>query len=166
MSFPAPGSPLHLKPLSVSSRLIIFWPSLAYFPLRRAIGLAALLRTLPLIAQWMLTAGWFEVSASTVIPITCAEHFFGGMLTTAMFALMMSKVDRRIGATHYTVLASVEVIGKSITGLSSGWLADRTSYATVNAVAVVASFAFLFLLLPMRKAGGPDEVVVPAQQVG
>ncbi len=132
----------------------------------RAIGIAALLRVLPLIAQWMLTAGWFEVSASTVIPITCAEHFFGGMLTTAMFALMMSKVDRRIGATHYTVLASVEVIGKSITGLSSGWLADRTTYATVNAVSVVASVAFLLLLLPMRKVAGPDEVVVPAQRVG
>jgi MFS transporter, PAT family, beta-lactamase induction signal transducer AmpG len=118
--------------------------------LMTAIGIAALLRTLPLIAQWMLVSGWFPVDATSVIPITCLEHFFGGMLTTAMFALMMSKVDRRIGATHYTVLASVEVIGKSITGLSSGWIADRTSYATVNLLGVVVSFAFLLLLIPIR----------------
>ncbi len=116
-----------------------------------AIGISALLRTLPLFAQWMLTSHLLPVDASTVIAITCLEHFFGGMLTTAMFALMMSKVDRRIGATHYTVLASVEVIGKSLTGLSSGWLADRTSYETVNLVSVVVSFAFLLFLVPMRR---------------
>jgi len=31
------------------------------------------------------------------------------MVTPIVFAYMMSKVDRRIGATHYTLLASVEV---------------------------------------------------------
>jgi MFS family permease len=116
-----------------------------------AVGVAGVLRTVPLIAQWMLVSHWFPADAVSVIPITCLEHFFGGMLTTAMFALMMANVDRRIGATHYTVLASVEVIGKSITGLSSGWIADRTSYATVNLLSVAVSFAFLLLLVPMRR---------------
>ena len=48
------------------------------------------------------------------------EELTGGGLTTAMFAFMMGRVDRRIGATHYTVLAGVEVLGKSPGGLLSG----------------------------------------------
>jgi MFS family permease len=117
-----------------------------------AVAIAALLRILPLLAQWMLVSHWFPVDAVSVVPITCLEHFFGGMLTTAMFALMMANVDRRIGATHYTVLASVEVIGKSLTGLSSGYVAEQTSYATVNLASVTVSILFLTLLIPMRRA--------------
>ena len=32
------------------------------------------------------------------------------MLTTAVFAFMMFNVDKIIGATHYTLFASIEVI--------------------------------------------------------
>ncbi len=46
-----------------------------------------------------------------------------------MFALMMARVDRRIGATHYTLLASVEVFGKSPATWLSGLLAERLGYA-------------------------------------
>ena len=42
--------------------------------------------------------------------ITGLEHFFAGLVTTCMFAFMMSKVDRSVGATHFTLLAAVEVL--------------------------------------------------------
>ncbi len=114
-----------------------------------AVGLTAALRVVPLVLQWALTAGLVPVEPAWVVGITCTEHFFAGALTTAMFAFMMSKVNRSIGATHYTLLASVEVVGKTPGGLLSGKLADATSYGTVNAVAALASAAFLLLLVPM-----------------
>ncbi|HZI08262.1 MAG TPA: MFS transporter, partial [Archangium sp.] len=79
-------------------------------PVLGALALASCLRVFPLGWEW-----WLALQGPTqtgVIAITAAENFFGGMLTTAMFAFMMSRVDRRIGATHYTLLASIEVLGK------------------------------------------------------
>jgi MFS family permease len=95
------------------------------------------------------------VNAGTVIAVNCAEHFFGGALTTCMFALMMSRVDRRIGATHYTLLAAVEVGGKALTSTFSGVFADRFGYAPVFLGAVVLTMAFPFLALPLRRALKP-----------
>lgn len=118
--------------------------------LLHAVTWTAAARVLPLAAQLALVAGLLPVTAQTVIPITCAEHFFGGALTTAMFAFMMSRVDRRIGATHFTLLASVEVLGKSLPGLLSGVVADRFGYPPVYAFAVAASVLFLVLVGPVR----------------
>ena len=67
---------------------------------------------------------WLSVqaapSASAVIAVTCVEHLFGGAITTVLFALMMRSVDREIGATHYTLLASLEVWGKMPLSTISG----------------------------------------------
>jgi len=111
--------------------------------LKHAVMIAAALRVIPLTAQWAMAAGWGTPSDTTIIPLTSAEHFFGGILTTTMFALMMSSVDRRIGATHYTLLASVEVIGKSGPRLLSGWLIDLLGWQLVFGVAVLLSAGFL-----------------------
>lgn len=119
-----------------------------------AVAISAALRVIPLGLQWALTAGHIPVEAPWVIFVTCTEHFFAGALTTAMFAFMMSKVDRTIGATHYTLLASVEVLGKMPGGLLSGKIADLTDYATVNAIATGASAAFLLLVIPMAISSG------------
>ncbi|MBZ4422201.1 MFS transporter [Myxococcus sp. RHSTA-1-4] len=126
----------------------------ARMPLLGAVGLTATLRVLPLVGRWGLaTAG---VSDSAVIGVTLAEEFFGGALTTVMFAFMMSRVDRRIGATHYTLLASLEVWGKAPAGPLATWLADPArgvglGYAPVFLLGIVLSVAFLVLLLPMRR---------------
>ena len=69
--------------------------------------------------------------------VTYAEHFFGGALTVALFAFMMSRVDRRIGATHYTLLAAVEVWGKQPAAMVSGAITDATSYPFIFALAFV-----------------------------
>ena len=119
-------------------------------PLLQAVGIAAVLRAIPVGGEW-----WLSLVAPTphrVLAVTCAEHFFGGMLTTAMFAFMMSRVDRRIGATHYTLLAAIEVWGKLPSAWASGFVAARTSYPVLFGLATLLSIAFIFLLLPMGAA--------------
>jgi hypothetical protein len=115
-----------------------------------AVALAALLRLVPLGGTWWLaTQG--RLDGVHVIVVTCAEHFAGGALTTAVFALMMARVDRSIGASHYAVLAAVEVLGKWPAALISGALADATSYRVVFAVGWWLSAFFLLALLPLRQ---------------
>jgi PAT family beta-lactamase induction signal transducer AmpG len=74
------------------------------------------------------------------------EELSGGALTTAMFAFMMGRVDRRIGATHYTVLAGVEVLGKAPGGLLSGVIADAVGFAWTFAAGLGISLLCLPLL--------------------
>jgi MFS transporter, PAT family, beta-lactamase induction signal transducer AmpG len=120
-------------------------------PLLGALALASCLRVFPLGWEWWLA---FQGPTETgVIAATVAEHFFGGVLTTTMFAFMMSRVDRRIGATHYTLLASVEVIGKGPSGPLAGLLYSKLgwSYAEVFLLGTVLSVVFVGILLPLRR---------------
>jgi MFS family permease len=119
--------------------------------LLHAVALTATLRVGPLVGRWAL-ATW-GATAPGVIGITLAEEFFGGALTTAMFAFMMARVDRRIGATHYTLLASAEVLGKVPGGGLAGVLAQDAgwSYAQVFLLGILLSLAFLALLVPLRQ---------------
>lgn len=118
-----------------------------------AVAVTASLRVIPLAGEWWLTIT--EPTAYAVIVVTCAEHFFGGALTTAMFAYMMSRVDRRIGATHYTMLASIEVWGKLPAAWLAGVLADMTSYPLVFGTGTILSMLFLLLLIPLRRSERP-----------
>ncbi len=118
-------------------------------PLLKALGIAATLRAIPVAGEWWLSL--VTPTAERVIAVTCAEHLFGGALTTALFAYMMSRVDRRIGATHYTLLAAVEVWGKVPAGWVSGAITDATSYPFLFGLATVLSVAFLALLVPLRR---------------
>src|SRR6188768_773219 len=115
-----------------------------------ALLVAALVRVAPLLFCWWLTRG--AVSPSAVIAVTCAEHFAGGLITTVMFALMMAGVDKRIGATHYTLLASIEVLGKSPATWSSGLLAERLGYGGLFLLGTGLSLAFVLVPLAMRRA--------------
>lgn len=120
-------------------------------PLLRAVGIAAALRAIPVAGEWWLSL--VEPTPERVLAVTCVEHLFGGALTTAMFAYMMSRIDRRIGATHYTLLAALEVWGKLPAGWASGFVAARMSYPFLFGLATVLSIAFLALLVPLRAAG-------------
>ena len=130
-------------------------------PLFRALALTSALRLFPLLGRWWLAHT--GVTEAGVIGVTLAEEFFGGALTTVMFAFMMSRVDRRVGATHYTLFASVEVAGKVPGGPIAGLLFDKAhwSYAQVFILGVGLSVAFLFLLLPLR-----EQKDTPAPQPG
>ncbi len=121
----------------------------------RALQLTAALRVLPEIAQWGLALAPDLISPDTVIAVGLAENLAGGALTTVMFACMMGWVDRRIGATHFTLLASVEVWGKSPSSWVSGLAADQWGYGTVFLIGVCFSTVFLIWVGPLARLG-PD----------
>lgn len=120
--------------------------------LARALVVTASLRVLPLGAIWLLALLSSEQLNSMVcIVVTCAEHFFGGALTTSMFAFMMSHTRREIGATHFTLLATVEVLGKFPGFVGSGWFAEAIGFANLFLTGTVLSALYLLLLWPLVK---------------
>jgi MFS transporter, PAT family, beta-lactamase induction signal transducer AmpG len=130
------------------------------------LGLAIVLRSGPLATQALLALQPQLVTATSVIGITLVEHVASGVLTTAMFAFMMSRVDRTIGATHYTLLACVEVIGKSPGAWAAGWLADRIGFAALFSVGTALTLAVIPLLGPVfRKPEGEKAWDEPAGTV-
>ncbi len=119
-------------------------------PLLQAVGIAAVLRALPVAGEWWLSV--VDPTPHRVLAVTCAEHLFGGALTTALFAYMMGRVDKRIGATHYTLLAAIEVWGKLPAAWVSGFITAQTSYPFLFGLATALSVAFIALLVPIASA--------------
>lgn len=126
----------------------------------RAVAITAVLRAVSVGGEWWLST--HVPTQGEVIVVTAAEQLCGGALTTAMFALMMSRVDPRIGATHYTLLATVEVAGKAPGPLLSGLVADTWGLPTMFAAATILSVAFLALLWPMARAASAPGVSAPS----
>jgi hypothetical protein len=69
-----------------------------------------------------------------------------------MFAFMMAQIDQRIGATHYTVLASLEVAGKFPGSVLSGVVAQYLGFAACFAAAATLSVAYLPLVWLAHRA--------------
>ena len=113
-----------------------------------ALGATSALRVLPLLGRWWLAADGIDSGRFALV--TLAEELCGGALTTVLFALMMSRVDRRIGATHYTLLASVEVAGKLPGGAIGGVLVGAAGWSYAQAFALSAGLSLLFLPLVGR----------------
>lgn len=109
---------------------------------------ASIMRLIPLMC--ITAISFVKPQAYQVITISLLEHFFGGMLTTAVFAFMMFNVDRIIGATHYTLLASIEVIGKAPGAALSGIVAQKFGYPVCFITGTIIS-ALVILLLPLYK---------------
>lgn len=107
----------------------------------RALWIPAGGRILPLLGQAAITA--WGGGPAWIITVVGLEHFFGGALTTVVFALMMARVDKRIGASHYTVLAGIEVFGKMPAGPLAGVMAQHTGYAATFLVAAALTAAQL-----------------------
>jgi MFS family permease len=114
------------------------------FALPRLLLWTASIRALGLIAEWW-AAAHPTLGHAGLIAITCVEHLAGGAITTVVFALMMRHTDREIGATHYTLLASVEVLGKAPLGIFSGKIAHAAGYPALFATAAGLSLAFIAL---------------------
>ena len=128
---------------------------LAYrWPLLLAVGVTGVLRALSMSGPWYL-AELSPLSPHAVILVTTVEHFCAGALTTTMFAFMMSRVDRSVGAAHYTLLACVELVGKMPGRLLAGALATYLGYTTLFGLGMILSFLFLLLLIPLSQ--GPQE---------
>jgi MFS family permease len=108
------------------------------------------LRALGVAGEWWIAQAG-AVSAHEVIGVTCVEHLLGGALTTLLFALMMRHTDREIGATHYTLLASLEVWGKLPLGGLSGVIAERFGYAPLFATATLLCVLFSLLVQRLQR---------------
>ena len=106
---------------------------------------AGAVRMAPQAAQVLMAMGILDVTPATAIGVALAEHCAGGALTTVMFACMMGWVSRDAGATHFTVLACIEVWGKSLAAFGSGVLATQLGYQ--GAFALGFSLGAVFLLL-------------------
>ncbi|WP_245678398.1 MFS transporter [Chondromyces crocatus] len=132
-------------------------------PLLGAVGLAAVLRAAALSGPWYLASLGGKPPAAGVLTVSILEHFFGGALTTAMFAFMMSRVRRSVGATHYTLLAGVETLGKT-PGMLSGYVVAALGYRGLFALGVALSVAFLGLLLPLRERPSRDAISSQARR--
>lgn len=115
-----------------------------------AVAVCAVLRAFSLSGEWyMVMLG--KPGPGVVVLVTAVEHFCGGGLTTALFAYMMSQVNKAVGGTHYTLLACVEVLGKMPPSVLSGVLAQRLGYSGLFGLAALLSFLFLLLLLPLHR---------------
>ena len=113
--------------------------------LPRALMIASAFRVVALAGQ--ASIAWQESPSHLLVAIsTASEHFFSGVLTTVMFALMMSRTDRRIGATHYTLLATIEVLGKAPLSLASGFFADALGIRAGFGIGVGLSLAYVLVL--------------------
>lgn len=105
----------------------------------------AVVRTVGVAGEWWI-GSTPQASAVSVIGVTCLEHLAGGALTTVLFALMMGHTDREIGATHYTLLASLEVWGKLPLAALSGIVAVQIGYSGLFGVATGLCIAFALLV--------------------
>jgi MFS family permease len=88
---------------------------------------------------------------SVIVSLVAFENLVGGALTVVMFAFMMDSVNRRIGASHFTMLATIEVWGKSIPSLLSGLLADRLGYAFTFLLNCGFSAFFVFVSFRLKQ---------------
>ncbi|CAH1784116.1 unnamed protein product [Owenia fusiformis] len=99
-----------------------------------------LLRFIPLGMQLWLISVWtwgivnknilFYSGASAM----CLLLFIGGVITTATFTFMMQcsqEAPKPIQATHYSTLATMEVLGKLVFTSISGYLCDIFGYGLV-----------------------------------
>jgi len=117
-----------------------WWPGL------RGVAIAAVLRVVPLAALAGVALRGGPPALDVAVGLAVAESVFGGALTVTMFAAMMRRVDPEIGGTHYTALATVEVLGKSPGALLSGVLAVQIGFGGAFVVAALLSLAFLGLV--------------------
>ncbi len=114
---------------------------------------AGIFRAGPLVLIAMLPFLKAPLSLGLIYPVTLAEHFFGGMITPIMFAFMMDLCDRKVGATHYTILAAVEVVGKMSVSAVSGLLADGIGYGGFFSLGAGISLLWPWVVYESRRRG-------------
>ncbi|GCB68388.1 major facilitator superfamily domain-containing protein 3 [Scyliorhinus torazame] len=78
------------------------------------------------------------------------QHFLSGLITTLTFSIMMlctQKAEERIQATHYTLLASFEVLGKLTFSAIAGILVDRIGFISSFCIFILLSCLAIFHVL-------------------
>lgn len=79
--------------------------------------------------KWIIGTYW----SGALVAIVCVQLFVAGVTTTLTFGWMMSCSQRAPAdaqATHYSILASAEVVGKLVCVSLDGLIADSIGYAS------------------------------------
>ena len=126
-------------------------------PSRNLIKRYAVIRSFAILAQFLLILSWGKqiiVSDETFsfdwvmlhlgFLLLCIVLFCAGAMTTATFSLMMSLSQRTcrdaIRGTHYTTLATFEVLGKLVFAFVSGYLLDSIGFEPIYFLFVATAF--------------------------
>ncbi len=80
------------------------------------------------LASWVLAAQP-QVPVASLGAFVALEHLTSGMATAALFTAMMDRTDRQSAASHYTLQASLVVVGSGLAAALSGWSARHLGYA-------------------------------------
>jgi len=138
------------------------------FTPRTVLTKAAVFRCFPILIQCILISVWGSepiASADTLhgfskdslmfylaIISLCLGNFCAGVLTTACFTAMMSlsqSAPEAVQSSHYSLLATMEVLGKLAFATISGWLIDHCGLNYVFVIFVVFSMLTVPLLWSM-----------------
>ncbi|BDG07042.1 AmpG family muropeptide MFS transporter [Anaeromyxobacter paludicola] len=115
---------------------------------------AALSRGAPM--DVALCASLPPLSAATrawVYVAIASEWGAQGMATSALLALILRACDKRYSATQYALLSSLFGLGRTLSGIPSGYLAQRLGYPAFFALAVAAAVPGLLLLQRIAPLG-------------
>ncbi len=104
----------------------------------------ALCGTLPPLSA--VTRAWVYVGIA-------GEWGAQGMATSALLALILRACDKRYSATQYALLSSLFGLGRTLSGVPSGYLAQRLGYPLFFAAAVAAAVPGLLLLQRIAPLG-------------
>jgi hypothetical protein len=80
-----------------------------------------------------------------VAGITLVENFIGGAVTVACFNFMFSNVLPGIEGTHYAVYASLEALGKILTGAAANFAVSQAGFKATFLTAIALSVVPLLL---------------------
>lgn len=92
-----------------------------------------------------------------------AMLLISGTVTTALFTLMMQCSQRApptVQATHYTVLATLEVMGKLTFSVLLGPFTEVLGYQFIFVVFIVLTISVLFLFRDFPNVGVNESIVV------
>jgi len=93
----------------------------------------------------------------TAIISLCLANFCAGMLTTACFTAMMTlsqSAPESIQSSHYSLLATMEVLGKLAFASVSGWIIDIWGLNIVFVIFVILAFLTVPVLWAMPSSSG------------
>jgi MFS transporter, PAT family, beta-lactamase induction signal transducer AmpG len=95
-----------------------------------------------------------------------AEYASQGMGTAALLALILRVCDKRYSATQYALLSSLFGLGRTLSGIPSGFLAERLGYAAFFATCIAFAIPGLFVLQRIAPLAQRDVLASPAPDPG
>ncbi|MFM2152136.1 MAG: major facilitator family transporter [Pseudomonadota bacterium] len=143
--------------LSLAASVVGGWLAGVYGR-RRLMPLLGLVQSFAVLALGL--AVWGNAGESWLVVAIALEHMAVGLLTPVLFAWMMDVTDPTIGATHYTLLATTELLAKTLAAIFAGPLCDRLGVPVLLLLAGSVG-ALPLALWPWTRTTATDEASTP-----